>query len=235
MIRVSFFTLGAWSVKVLRAACLLLLGATVVTFLAQPENAPTSRYAILAGVCYIAAWVMGLVLKGHIDRRRSSREGWRFWVCLEDRWFEIETESSTASEVVLYGVPTDRLSYVNEFLEVLMYGLSRISWGTLVLEMRQCPPLFLATAKKTKEGRITTYTFGSTGEPRIEFVEAMDEDGSRIQVRVFEVRSTASAFGGISGEQYTLRIEDAGESSVVYRPSRLRARIEALSKPEPRR
>ena len=233
MIRISLFTLGAWSVKVFRAGCLLLLGATVVRLLGNPENAYASRYVILAGVCYVAAWAMGLVLKGHIEKRRSSRDGWRFWVCLRDRWLEIETEPSTTSEVVLFGVPTDRLSYVNEFLEVLMYGLSRISWGTLVLETRQCPPLFLAKAKKTKEGRVTTYTLGSIEEPRIEFVEAWDEDGSRIQLRVSEVRSS-SVSGDIGGEKYTLRIEEAGESSVIYRPGKLRARIEALSKAETR-
>lgn len=232
MSRFSLFTLGAWLVKAFRGGCLLLLGAALVSLLANPEGAYTSRYLVVAGVCYLAAWVMGLVLKGHIAKRRSSRDGWRFWVCLADQWLEIDTESSTTSEVVLVGVPTDWVSYVNDFLEVLMYGLSRISWGTLILETRQCPPLFLARARKIKEGRVTTYTLGAAEEPSIEFVEAWGEDGSRIQLRVFEAQATSSVLGATTGERFTLRIEDVGELSVVYRPSTLRARIEALSKTE---
>lgn len=230
MIRISLFTLGAWSVKVFRAVCLLLLGATVVRILGNPEDADVSRYVILAGVCYVAAWVMSLLLKGHIEKRRSSCDGWRFWVCLEDRWLEIDATTSITSEVALFGVQTDHLSYVNEFFEVLMYGLSRISWGTLVLEARHCPLLFLEKARKTKEGQVTTYTLGSRDEPRIEFVEAWDEDGRRVQLRVSEVHFTSVC--GMTSEQHTLRIEDVGETPVIYRPRTLMARIEALSKAE---
>lgn len=232
MIRISFFTLGAWSVKAFRAGCLVLLGATVVRSLGDLEHAYVSGYVILAGVCYIAAWVMGLVLKGHIEKRRSSRGGWRFWVCLGDRWFEIDAATSTNSEVALFGAQTDKLSYVNEFFEVLMYGLSRLSWGTLVLETRHCPLLFLERAKQTKKGRVTTYILGSREEPKIEFVEAWNDDGRRIQLRVSEVHFTS--FRHMTGEQYTLRIEDAGETPLIYRPRTLMARVEALSKTEAR-
>lgn len=229
MIRVSFFTLGAWSVKIFRAGCLILLGASVVRLLANPETACLSRYLMFAGGFYVAAWAMSLTLKRHIGKRRSSSDGWRFWVCIGDRWLELQTESPTESEVVLLGGPIDSLSYLNEFLEVLMYGISRITWGTLILHTNSSPHLLLEKAKKTRKGGVTAYTIGSREEERIEFVEAWDGHGRRIQLRVFET-STSHLFGGANEEGHTLRVEDTGESPVVYRPDRLRARVEDLAR-----
>ena len=178
----------------------------------------------------MAAWAMSLTLKRHIGKRRSSSEGWRFWVCIGDRWLELQTESPTESEVVLFGGPVDWLSYLNEFLEVLMYGISRITWGTLILQTHQSPRLLLEKAKKTKEGGVTTYTLGPGEEQRIEFVEAWDGHGRRIQLRVFEISASSHLFGGTNEERHVLRVEDTGESPVVYRPDRLRARVEALAR-----
>ena len=230
MIRVSFFTLGGWSVKIFRAGCLILLGASLVRFLANPETAQLSLYLTVAGGFYVAAWAMTLMLKHHIGKRRSSRDGWCFWVCIGDRWLALQTESPTESEVVLYGGSVVWLSYLNEFLEVLMYGISRITWGTLILQTNQGPRLLLEKAKTTKKGGVTTYTLGSGEEKRIEFIEAWDGHGRRIQLRVFETSSSSHLFGGTNEEQHTLRVEDTGESPIIYRPDRLRARVQALAR-----
>ena len=230
MIRISFFTLGAWSVKIFRAGCLILLGASVVRLLANPETAHLSRYLTLAAGCYVAAWAMSVVLKRHIGKCRSSRDGWRFWICIGDRWLELQTESPTDSEVVLNGGPEDWLSYLNEFLEVLIYGISRITWGALILQTHQSPRLLLETAEKTKKEGVTTYTFRSGEARRIEFIEAWDRHGERIQLHVFETSSSSHLSVRTNEEQHTLRVEDIGESPVVYRPDRLRARVEALAR-----